>query len=118
MDYIVRNLEGVEDVYALSICTYVLNLARNSYEDKAFEILESKVMKEDDMKWWSKPIQSDSQNPWHSLPRTVDVEMTSYAMLTYLRRNLVAEATSIMKWLIKQRNKEGGFASTQVRLHF
>ena len=78
-------------------------------------MLESNANIKSDMTWWSKPIiEEDNKNPWYSLSRTVDVEMTSYAMLVYLRRNSLIEATSIMKWLIKQRNSEGGFASTQV----
>ncbi|XP_035739692.1 CD109 antigen-like isoform X1 [Vespa mandarinia] len=113
VDYIVRNMDGLDDPYALSICTYVLNLAKHSHETNAFYVLQSKALTEDDIKWWSKPIAKDDKNPWHSLPSSVDVEMTSYALLTYLRRNLVAESIPIMKWLVKQRNSEGGFASTQ-----
>ncbi|XP_046828737.1 CD109 antigen-like isoform X3 [Vespa crabro] len=113
VDYIVRNMDGLDDPYALSICTYVLNLAKHPYETNAFYVLQSKALTEDDIKWWSKPIAKDDKNPWHSLPSSVDVEMTSYALLTYLRRNLVAESIPIMKWLVKQRNSEGGFASTQ-----
>ncbi|XP_015181620.1 PREDICTED: CD109 antigen-like isoform X2 [Polistes dominula] len=114
VDYIVRNMNGLDDPYALSICTYVLNLAKHPYETNAFYALQSKALTENDMKWWSKPIAKDDKNPWHSLlPRSVDVEMTSYALLTYLRRHLIADSIPIMKWLVKQRNSEGGFASTQ-----
>lgn len=115
VDYVVRNMQGIDDNYALSICTYVLSLARNAYEDEAFRLLESKATAKDEQKWWSKPIpEDDKKNPWFSLSRTVDVEMTSYALLAYLRRNQLSDATAIMKWLVKQRNAEGGFASTQV----
>ncbi|XP_017758263.1 PREDICTED: CD109 antigen-like isoform X2 [Eufriesea mexicana] len=114
IDYIVRNINDLDDVYALSICTYVLNLAKHPYENAAFNLLESKVATKKDIKWWSKPIAINDKNPWyHSLPRSVDVEMTSYALLTYLSRNLVVDSIPIMKWLVKQRNAEGGFASTQ-----
>jgi len=68
-----------------------------------------------DMKWWSKPIGvDDRRNPWYGLPNSVDVEMTAYGLLIYVQRGLVQEALPIMKWLITQRNEEGGFASTQV----
>ncbi|XP_046746805.1 CD109 antigen-like isoform X2 [Diprion similis] len=112
VDYIVRNLDGLDDVYSLCLCTYVLNLAKNPYEDTAFNRLESKAKKSGDYKWWSKPIPEDNKNPWYSLPSSVDVEMTSYALLTYLKRNM-ADALPIMKWLVSQRNADGGFASTQ-----
>ncbi|XP_029178171.1 CD109 antigen-like isoform X4 [Nylanderia fulva] len=113
VDYIVRNMEGLNDTYALSLCAYALNLAKHPYETSAFNFLESMAMTKQGVKWWSKPIPKNDKNPHYSLPRSVDVEMTSYALLSYLRRNLVADAIPVMKWLIKQRNTEGGFASTQ-----
>ncbi|XP_076182301.1 CD109 antigen isoform X1 [Ptiloglossa arizonensis] len=113
IDYIIRNMNDLDDVYALSICTYALNLAKHPYENTAFNLLESKAMIKEDLKWWSKPVPKDDKNPWYSLPRPVDVEMTSYTLLTYLRRNVVTDSIAIMKWLVKQRNAEGGFASTQ-----
>lgn len=68
-----------------------------------------------DMKWWSKPIGvDDKKNPWYELPNSVAVEMTAYGLLIYLQRGLVQDALPIMKWLISQRNEQGGFASTQV----
>ncbi|RLU17946.1 hypothetical protein DMN91_010186 [Ooceraea biroi] len=113
VDYIVRNIEGLNDTYALSLCAYALNLAKHPYETPAFNFLESKAMTKQDLKWWSKPIPKDDKNPHYALPRSVDVEMSSYALLSYLRRNYVVDAIPVMKWLIKQRNTEGGFASTQ-----
>jgi len=44
---------------------------------------------------------------------SVDVEMTAYCLLTYLQRGLVTEALPIMRWMVAQRNSNGGFASTQ-----
>uniref|UniRef100_A0A0C9RB01 CD109_0 protein n=1 Tax=Fopius arisanus TaxID=64838 RepID=A0A0C9RB01_9HYME len=114
VDYIVRNMEGLDDLYALSICVYVLNLAKHPYEDAAFGRLEFKATTREDMKWWNKTVDKDDKNPWfNALPRSVDVEMTSYTLMTYLRRNLVSDAIPVMKWLVKQRNPEGGFSSTQ-----
>ncbi|XP_011302420.1 CD109 antigen isoform X2 [Fopius arisanus] len=114
VDYIVRNMEGLDDLYALSICVYVLNLAKHPYEDAAFGRLEFKATTKEDMKWWNKTVDKDDKNPWfNALPRSVDVEMTSYTLMTYLRRNLVSDAIPVMKWLVKQRNPEGGFSSTQ-----
>ncbi|KAM0733061.1 CD109 antigen [Formica fusca] len=113
VDYIVRNMEGLNDTYALSLCAYALNLGKHPYETSAFNFLESMAMTKQGIKWWSKAIPKDDKNPHYSLPRSVDVEMTSYALLSYLRRNLVADAIPVMKWLVKQRNTEGGFASTQ-----
>ena len=48
-------------------------------------------------------------------PPAADVEMTGYALLSYLKRkDLLQDVTKIVKWLSKQRNSYVGFASTQV----
>lgn len=44
----------------------------------------------------------------------IDIEMTSYALLTYAVNNNFAEGIPIMKWVTNQRNSYGGFGSTQV----
>lgn len=45
-----------------------------------------------------------------------DVEMTSYALLSYVEQKKITEALPIVKWLLTQRNPTGGFVSTQVLL--
>ena len=71
----------------------------------------------DEQKWWTKPVpENDRKNPWRSLKSDpIAVEMSSYALLTYLERGLAKDALPIMHWLVAQRNSQGGFASTQVR---
>ncbi|XP_023714120.1 CD109 antigen isoform X3 [Cryptotermes secundus] len=114
LDYIVRNLEGLDDIYALAVSNYALHLAQHAAKDKVFNLFESKAQSSGDLKWWRKPIGVDDQkNPWYGLPNSVDVEMTAYGLLTYLQRGLVQDALPVMKWLITQRNEQGGFASTQ-----
>ena len=59
--------------------------------------------------WWS---------PYYRAP-AADIEMTSYALMTYILRaeddlSLIGDALSIVRWLSKQRNALGGFSSTQV----
>jgi hypothetical protein len=44
------------------------------------------------------------------------VEMTSYVLLTFVKlgsKEEMIEARSIVRWLSKQRNSQGGFISTQ-----
>ena len=46
----------------------------------------------------------------------MEIEIASYALLTYtLKRNKV-NGMMILDWLVKQRNSYGGFASTQVKI--
>ncbi|XP_055684023.1 thioester-containing protein 1 allele R1-like isoform X3 [Lutzomyia longipalpis] len=114
MDYIVRNLEGLDDVYALALATYALHIAQHSSRSNALGLLEAKATTEAQQKWWHKPIpEADKKNPYYFQPNSVNVELTSYALLTYLEAGIVEDSLPLVKWLIGQRNSEGGFQSTQ-----
>lgn len=68
----------------------------------------------DDKKWWEKPIPpGDAKNIWYTKPNSVNIEMTSYALLAILQAGLYTNALPIVKWLVNQRNELGGFQSTQ-----
>lgn len=67
------------------------------------------------MKWFKRPVpEAEQGNPYTREPNSVDVEMTAYALLTYLQKGLLEDGMPIMRWLVSQQNDEGGFASTQV----
>ena len=69
----------------------------------------------DDLKFWKrKERESDKNNPWTKVPNSLNIEMTSYALLSYVKRGLYEDAIPILNWLITQQNDQGGFASTQV----
>lgn len=114
VDYVARNIDGLNDVYALAIAAYALQLADHSSKDFTLSQLDAKATTDGDTKWWHKPIpEADSKNPWYGKPNSVNVEMSSYAMLSFLEAGLDTDALPIMKWLISQRNDKGGFQSTQ-----
>lgn len=57
------------------------------------------------------------RRPWYYYrrPRSQDVEMTGYALLTMTNNeNGIAQAIPVMKWLVGQRSSLGGYSSTQV----
>jgi len=54
---------------------------------------------------WRCPVQQDP---------SVNIELTAYALLIYARVKGITESWPIAKWLISQRNSNGGFSSTQV----
>ena len=65
-----------------------------------------------EMFWWRRYYRAPA----------ADIEMTAYALLTYVLRadedpSLIGQAMPIVRWLTKQRNALGGFASTQVGTH-
>lgn len=67
---------------------------------------------------WSTKVGADKPkdtNQYFYQPRPVDVEMTSYALLTYMSLGDTERGLPIVRWLTAQRNSLGGFSSTQVR---
>uniref|UniRef100_A0A6B2E4V8 CD109 antigen n=1 Tax=Phlebotomus kandelakii TaxID=1109342 RepID=A0A6B2E4V8_9DIPT len=114
LDYVARNLEGLDDIYALALASYALHIAQHSSKSNALALMEAKATSEAQLKWWHKPIpETETKNPWYGQPNSVNVELTAYALLTYMEAGIVEDALPVMKWLIGQRNSEGGFQSTQ-----
>ena len=72
-------------------------------DNASFLRLESMVKQRHDHLYWS----SDSGES------SSDIEMTSYALLTYLHRGEFAKSLSIVKWLISKSNSLGAYSSTQ-----
>lgn len=62
---------------------------------------------------WSSPDAGLSRSSWQ--PRSSDIEMASYVLLSHHQLGLIAEGVKLMKWLSQQRNDRGGFRGTQVR---
>lgn len=78
------------------------------------------MLASDGMKHWEKSSShedKDKANPWrppYQQARSVDIEMTSYVLLTYVYHGSINDAVPIVKWIVAQRNPDGGFSSTQV----
>ncbi|BET03017.1 thioester-containing protein [Nesidiocoris tenuis] len=106
-----------DDIYSVAVASYALNVLNHPAKDKAFELLESKSKTNESQKYWEKEKSDEDEknkNPWDSwVPNAINVEITSYALLSYLRRGLTTESIPILKWLLAQQNSDGGFSSTQ-----
>uniref|UniRef100_A0A183D6Y7 TED_complement domain-containing protein n=1 Tax=Gongylonema pulchrum TaxID=637853 RepID=A0A183D6Y7_9BILA len=106
-----------DDPYALAIVTYALHLANSTKKNEALKMLETH-RKEDDEGGvhWSAKVGTekpkDAQQYFYQ-PRPVDVEMTSYVLLTYMLNGDTVKGLSVVRWLTSQRNALGGFSSTQ-----
>ncbi|MPC08389.1 CD109 antigen [Portunus trituberculatus] len=112
LDFLAKRLDDIEDLYSLALTTYVLHLADHTHKDAAFFKLESKAKIQENEKWWeSGPLNRTVETMVDT--RSVDVEMTGYGLMTYVRRGLVQDALPIMRWLVRRRNTHGGFMSTQ-----
>lgn len=65
----------------------------------------------EEFKWWSKTAQISSG--WSKRSKTLDVEVTSYALLTILDAGKFVEGLATLRWLLNERNAEGGFQGSQ-----
>uniref|UniRef100_A0A646QE55 TEP1-F n=1 Tax=Hemiscolopendra marginata TaxID=943146 RepID=A0A646QE55_9MYRI len=116
LEILEKDFDTFESDYDLVFITYVLHLANSSNKDVAFQKMNERSKTIGDTKFWSMPLPEVNQSDpfaYYNRPRSVDVEMTSYALLTYSLRNMIAEGLPIMRWLLTKRNANGGFESTQ-----
>jgi len=111
--FIKNNIDDLNDTYSLAIVSYALQLAKDPSHDSLkktlLEKLDSKSVKESQMKFWKR----DSKETISDRPDSINIEMTSYGLLAFMEAGKVSESFSIAKWLITQRNENGGFQSTQ-----
>lgn len=115
MDYIARNLEGLDDLYALAVAAYALQIADHNAKDYVLRILDSRAIVENGKKFWKKPVTgSDTKNVWYKRPNSVNTEITAYGLLAVLASGAaISEALPIVNWLVGQRSENGGYSSTQ-----
>lgn len=66
----------------------------------------------DNHKWWDKSIELEDY--FYKESKTLNVEVTAYSLLTLLQCvGNDSELLPIVKWLLNQRNDQGGFEGTQ-----
>ena len=91
----------------------MLLVGRNKYE-------QVNILTSDGIRHWHRvqtkptPRHYHYYRPHYVQADPIDIEMTSYALLTYAAENDFAGGIPVMKWIMNQRNSWGGFGSTQV----
>ncbi|XP_070070918.1 thioester-containing protein 1 allele S1 isoform X6 [Drosophila takahashii] len=113
--YVAEETDKTDDQYSLAIAAVALQLAKHPQAEKVLAKLEGVSRNENDRRWWSKAPESSGEEGriFHWKPRSNDVEITSYVLLALLEKDPAEKSLPIMKWLISQRNSNGGFSSTQ-----
>ncbi|XP_067935245.1 CD109 antigen-like [Watersipora subatra] len=102
ISYLENSMSTIENnAYQMSIVTYALHLAESNQADAFLIKLEALQSTDAGLVWWQGSGPSAS------------VEMTSYALLTYVKRNDLAMAKGVALWLTETRNSAGGYHSTQ-----
>ena len=64
-------------------------------------------------------LNTDKRSPYlHRQASSQNIEITSYVLLTYVRSydksQALVKGNPVARWIVGQRNAEGGFSSTQV----
>ena len=114
LNHITENLGIIEDNYSLAIATYALQVAKHGSKDSFLTKLDGKAELIDGKKSWHKEVpEVDRKSSWLSKPNSVNVEMSAYALQAFVEAGRETDGVPIMKWLVGQRNKNGGFTSTQ-----
>ncbi|KAM9339287.1 CD109 antigen [Symphorus nematophorus] len=101
---------GVSSNYSLSLLTYALALAGSSSAKTSLDELIGRAEMKDGVPMWSSPDDGLSSS-WQ--PRSADIEMAAYLLLSQHKLGLITDGLGLMKWLSQQRNDRGGFGSTQ-----
>ncbi|XP_072894808.1 murinoglobulin-2-like [Hemitrygon akajei] len=124
-----KQMETVNSTYTLALLAYTFTLAGDdTSRDWLLDKLEGLAIKKDGMRHWTRDPdaeETDEHNCYWMRAPSAEVEMTAYVLLALLSQPHVSpddlqRATTIVNWLVRQRNAYGGFASTQdtvVALH-
>ncbi|KAF5892202.1 antigen like protein, partial [Clarias magur] len=111
MNYLTSRLsQGISSNYSLCLVTYALSLAKSPSAVIALDELMNRAQIHDGIPMWSTGVSGMSEL-WQ--PRSADIEMASYTLLSLYILGNVEQALSLMKWLSRQRNHLGGYGSTQ-----
>ncbi|XP_028416699.1 pregnancy zone protein-like [Dendronephthya gigantea] len=115
LNCISRNLDTIQDSYTTSLVSYLMVLADHPKAAIMISRLKTRAIREEDEQlYWSSGNVNQARFDYYHQTYAADVEMTSYALLAYIKRNEPHnELKKIVKWLSKQRNYYGGFSSTQ-----
>lgn len=116
--YLIRQLRSSQSSYEVAIITYALHLADSPAKDSAHQKLLNFAKKTNDHVWWTQELTkkdnlTDKQSFHFFLPKSNDVESTSYALMSLVMRGEIDASVPVLRWLISQQNERGGFSTTQ-----
>ncbi|XP_016159843.1 PREDICTED: LOW QUALITY PROTEIN: alpha-2-macroglobulin-like protein 1 [Ficedula albicollis] len=109
-----------DNPYTQALLAYVFGLAglRERQQAQLQRLAQHSVSTEGQLYWQRKGKAQKPSEPSWAAAAPAEVEMTAYVLLAYLSQPSVSPAdlgtaSRIARWLCKQQNPYGGFASTQ-----
>ncbi|XP_071499850.1 pregnancy zone protein-like [Diadema antillarum] len=117
---VTREIEALEDTYALAQLAYALTLAESVHKDTVLEKLESQAISEDGLKYWQSNRRqvATSSDQYSHQAASMDIEITAYILLAHITgaknvSHAMKLGNPMARWIVLQRNSDGGFSSTQ-----
>ncbi|NXS76044.1 A2ML1 protein, partial [Pandion haliaetus] len=111
---------ATDDPYTQALLAYVFGLAghREQQQVQLQRLAQHSISTEGQLYWQRKGKALPPSQPSWAAAAPAEVEMTAYVLLAYLSQPQVSSAdlgtaSQIVRWLSKQQNPYGGFASTQ-----
>lgn len=99
------------DVYSLGIVSYALSLANHpSYSMVFFKFFNFAIETASELHW--EKTQEANPDQFYYQPSSLDVEISSYALLSLYNKD-ISKSLKIIRWVVKQQSSVGGFKSTQ-----
>ena len=125
ISYLESKLGEIDDSYTMAITAYALELAGSARKDEAHTKLMALAQEDENGMHWgdnevivepmvgekAMPIRQEFMPP-QGIPST-QIEATAYATLALIEHGDVLNAGKAAKWLVSNRNSQGGFGSTQ-----
>ncbi|NWH93786.1 A2ML1 protein, partial [Aegithalos caudatus] len=109
-----------DNPYTQALLAYVFGLAglREQQQAQLQRLAQHSISTEGQLYWQRKGQAPKPSEPSWAAAAPAEVEMTAYVLLAYLSQPSVSPAdlgtaSQIVRWLCKQQNPYGGFASTQ-----
>ncbi|XP_067667466.1 CD109 antigen-like [Haliotis asinina] len=104
--------------HALALTAYSSTVTGTSFSNQIVNQMNAIAHTDGQIKYWtaSKTTAVPIREPWKEeqrFSRPIDIETSAYALLTYTARGQLGEGLKVMKWIVQQRNPNGGFTSTQ-----
>ncbi len=123
--YLEGRLDALDDSYALALVTYALELGKSGRAEEAMQKLMAKAIEDENgLHWSSGGVMPEPGGPQpfmapeggmyspDMLP-SLDVEATAYATLALIAGDDRVNAAQAARWMVGQRNSQGGFGTTQ-----
>ncbi|XP_048247916.1 CD109 antigen-like isoform X1 [Haliotis rufescens] len=120
LHYLQEQYTSLDDnhAHALALTAYAFTITGTSFSSVLVNKLNAIAHIDGQIKYWtaSKTTTVTKREPWKEgqrFGRPIDIETSAYALLAHTARGELGEGLKVMKWIVQQRNPNGGFTSTQ-----